>query len=191
MDEKRALTMKRRTAIKQLGALSAAASLPIGLLGQHQQQKKLGIALAGLGNYASRQLGPALQHTQYCELKGIVTGTAAKEMQWQKQYGISKANTYNYKNFDSIKNNDEIDIIYIVLPNFMHAEYTIRALEAGKHVICEKPMGLNAQECKTMLKAQKKAGKLLQIGYRLYYEPTHQAVKKINPRQQLPEVADS
>ena len=171
--------MNRRTAIRQLGALGAAAALPAYLHAQNPPKEKLGIALVGLGNYATHALAPALQHTQFCELRGIVTGTPEKEEKWQKQYNISKANTYNYRNFDSIKDNDEIDVIYIVLPNFMHAEYTIRALEAGKHVICEKPMGMNTQECKAMLAAQKKTGKLLQIGYRLFYEPTHLAAKNI------------
>jgi predicted dehydrogenase len=179
--------MKRRSVLKKLGALGAASTIPFALsanLEDLKNTKKLGVALVGLGNYATRQLAPALQHTQHIELRGIVTGTPAKEEKWQKEYGISKANTYNYKNFDSIKNNDEIDIIYIVLPNFMHAEYTIRALEAGKHVICEKPMGMNAKECEMMLEAQKKAGKLLQIGYRLFYEPSHLFAKQIGNEQQ-------
>ncbi len=170
--------MKRRTAIKNIGALGAATTLPAGWLTNLSTEQPLGIALVGLGNYATHQLAPALQHTQHCQLTGIVTGTPAKEPKWQEQYGIKKANTYNYKNFDRIRDNDEIDIVYIVLPNFMHAEYTIRALEAGKHVICEKPMGMNAQECKMMLDAQNRSGKLLQIGYRLYYEPTHLAAQQ-------------
>ena len=107
------------------------------------------------------------------ELTGIVTGTPSKATKWQKDYGISQQHTYNYENYDQIANDDAIDIIYIVLPNFMHAEYTIRALEAGKHVICEKPMGMNAQECKDMIAAAKKANKKLQVGYRLFYEPHH------------------
>ncbi len=137
------------------------------------QNKKLGIALVGLGNYATIQLAPALQQTQFCELKGIVTGTPEKEIKWQKEYGILPEHTYNYGNFDTIKNDPAIDIIYIVLPNFMHTEYTIRALEAGKHVICEKPMAMDVSSCKAMIAAAKKANRKLQIGYRLFYEPHH------------------
>lgn len=146
---------------------------PLSIACMEKTDKKLGIALVGLGNYATIQLAPALQQTQFCELKGIVTGTPEKEVKWQKEYGILPEHTYNYGNFDNIKNDSAIDIIYIVLPNFMHTEYTIRALEAGKHVICEKPMAMDVSSCKAMIAAAKKANRKLQIGYRLFYEPHH------------------
>ena len=134
-------------------------------------QKKLGIALVGLGGYATGQLGPALKETQFCELRGIVTGTPEKEVTWAEKYGIPEKNIYNYKNFDEIADNKDIDIIYVVLPNSMHAEFTIRAAQAGKHVICEKPMATSYEDCVKMIDACKKAGKKLSIGYRLHFEP--------------------
>lgn len=164
----------RREAIKSFAfAGGSLALLPYCNNLNSSENKKLGIALVGLGNYATRQLGPALQQTQFCELKGIVTGTPEKARNWQKEYNILPEHTYNYESFDKIADDPAIDIIYIVLPNFMHKEYTIRALKAGKHVICEKPMGMNAQECKEMIAAAKAANRKLQIGYRLYYEPHH------------------
>ncbi len=132
---------------------------------------KLGIALVGLGNYATNQLATALQHTEHCYLAGIVTGTPSKIPAWKEKYNIPDKNIYNYDNYDSIKDNPEIDVIYVVLPNNMHAEYTIRAFEAGKHVICEKPMAITVEDCDKMIAAGKKAGKLLSIGYRLHFEP--------------------
>ncbi len=152
---------------------SSLALLPLTSSFKYLEDKKLGIALVGLGNYATRQLAPALQHTQFCKLQAIVTGTPEKATKWQKDYNISPTHTYNYENFDSIKNDPTIDIVYIVLPNFMHKEYTIRALNAGKHVICEKPMGMDAAECKAMIAAAKNNNKMLQVGYRLYYDPYH------------------
>ncbi|HCZ10481.1 MAG TPA: glucose-fructose oxidoreductase, partial [Flavobacteriaceae bacterium] len=101
------------------------------------KNKKLGIALVGLGNYASRQLAPALLETKMCSLKAIVTGTPSKAIEWKKTYGLKDHQIYNYENFDTIANNDEIDIVYVVLPNNMHKEFTLRAFKAGKHVICE------------------------------------------------------
>lgn len=163
----------RRHALKNIGILGSVAALSPLNLACLSQEKKLGIALVGLGNYATLMLAPALQKTQYCELKGIVTGTPEKAVKWQKDYDIRPAHAYNYETFDKIKNDPAIDIIYIVLPNFMHEEYTIRALEAGKHVICEKPMAMDAAGCKNMIAAAKKAGKKLQVGYRLFYEPHH------------------
>jgi predicted dehydrogenase len=132
---------------------------------------KLGIALVGLGNYAGGQLAPALQQTEHCYLAGIVTGTPSKIDVWRNKYSIPEKNVYNYQTFDSIKDNPDIDIIYIVLPNSMHAEYVIRAAAAGKHVICEKPMALSVEDCDKMIAACKKAGKQLSIGYRLHFEP--------------------
>lgn len=136
-----------------------------------KQQGKLGIALVGLGNYAGGQLAPALQQTEHCFLSGIVTGTPSKIDKWKTKYSIPDKNVYNYQTFDSIKDNPDIDVIYVVLPNSMHAEYVIRAAEAGKHVICEKPMAMNVKECNEMIDACKKAGKMLSIGYRLHFEP--------------------
>lgn len=134
-------------------------------------EKKLGVALVGLGSYATGQLAPGLLQTEHCYLAGIVTGTPSKIPVWKEKYNIPDKNIYNYENFDSIKDNPDIDIVYVVLPNSMHAEYTIRAAEAGKHVICEKPMALNVEDCDKMIAACKKANKFLSIGYRLHFDP--------------------
>jgi predicted dehydrogenase len=132
---------------------------------------KLGIALVGLGSYAGGQLAPGLLQTEHCYLAGIVTGTPSKAETWKTKYNIPESNIYNYENFDGIKNNLAIDIVYVVLPNSMHSEYVIRAAQAGKHVICEKPMAISVKECDDMIAACKKAGKQLSIGYRLHFDP--------------------
>ncbi|MGA0560557.1 Gfo/Idh/MocA family protein [Larkinella sp. VNQ87] len=133
--------------------------------------RKLGIALVGLGKYSEGQLAPALEKTKLCRLAGIVTGTPDKVEKWKDQYKIPDKNVYNYQTFDQIADNPDIDIVYVVLPNSMHAEYVIRAAEAGKHVICEKPMATNAVDAQKMIEACNKAGKKLSIGYRLHFEP--------------------
>jgi glucose-fructose oxidoreductase len=135
------------------------------------QKKKLGVALVGLGYYSTDLLAPALQLTSNCSLTGIVSGTPSKVETWKKQYGIADGNVYTYDNFDSIANNDAIDVIYIVLPPSMHAEYSIRAAKAGKHVWCEKPMAPSAQECRDMIDACNKNKVKLSIGYRMHHEP--------------------
>lgn len=132
---------------------------------------KLGIALVGLGSYAGGQLAPALLQTEQCYLAGIVTGTPSKIETWKSKYNVADKNVYNYDNFDGIINNPDIDIVYVVLPNSMHAEYVIRAAQAGKHVITEKPMATSVEDCDKMIAACKKAGKMLSVGYRLHFEP--------------------
>ncbi|MFL5747486.1 MAG: Gfo/Idh/MocA family protein [Niastella sp.] len=140
--------------------------------------KKLNIALVGLGRYAGF-LAEGLQEAQYCRLAGIVTGTASKAVDWKKRYNIPDANIYNYQNFDGIKNNKDIDVVYIVLPNSMHKEYAIRTAQAGKHLIVEKPMAITASDCQEMIDACKKAGVQMANGYRLHYEPYNMEMKRL------------
>lgn len=146
-------------------------------------EKKLGVALVGLGYYSTDVLAPALQETRNCFLAGIVTGTPAKEKSWMEKYKIPKQNVYNYTTFDQIIDNKAIDIVYIVLPNSMHAEYTIRAAKAGKHVICEKPMALSAAECQSMIDACRQNNRQLSIGYRMQFEPHTQEVIRYGREQ--------
>jgi predicted dehydrogenase len=149
-----------------------------GLKG-NKSEGKLGIALVGLGKYSTDELAPALKETSHCELRGIVTGSPEKADKWKRKYDIRPTSVYNYESFDSIRDNADIDIVYVVLPNAMHKEYVIRAAQAGKHVICEKPMAISVEECDAMIDACKSAGKMLSIGYRLHFDPYHQEVMRL------------
>jgi glucose-fructose oxidoreductase len=160
------------------GLLVSGIPMGVGRPQRFQQGKNLGVALVGLGSYSTYQLAPALQRTRHCHLAGIVTGTPAKAEKWMQEYGIREQHVYNYENFDQIASDDAIDIVYVVLPNSMHAEFSIRAAQAGKHVICEKPMALNVAECDAIIDACKKAGVKLGIGYRLHSEPYTREVKR-------------
>lgn len=146
-------------------------------------QEKLNIALVGLGGYSTYQLAPALQQTKLCKLNGVVTGTPSKEDRWAKKYNIPEKNIYNYETLDRIADNDDIDIVYVVTPNSLHPEYTIRAAEAGKHVISEKPMATSVEDCQAMIDACNKAGKKLSIGYRLHFEPHNQEVMRLGQKE--------
>ena len=167
------------------GSLSGLEALNLGpaSLEAWQAGKQLNVALVGLGKYSTGQLAPALQETKLCRLAGIVTGSPEKVPQWKAKYNIPDKNVYDYKSFDRIADNPDIDIVYIVLPIAMHAEYTIRALQAGKHVICEKPMAMNADECRRMIEAAKKANKKFSIGYRLHFEPHHHEMMRLGQKE--------
>ncbi len=179
------LMLDRREFLQKLAVGSGALAIPELHRGLFPADKILGIALVGLGNYATHQLAPALQHTQRCRLVGLVTGTPEKAKTWSAKYRIPEKNIYNYQNFDEIRNNPDIDIVYVVLPNSMHAEYTIRAAKAGKHVICEKPMALNVQECEAMIRACAENRVQLSIGYRLYFEPHHLEMRRLGTQKIL------
>lgn len=141
-----------------------------------KKKDRLGVALVGLGYYSTDVLAPAFSRTSKCHLAGVVSGTPSKIETWQKKYAIPDGNVYSYDNFDAIANNPAIDVIYIVLPPSMHAEYTIRAAKAGKHVWCEKPMAPSVRECEAMIKACQDNHVKLSIGYRLHHEPNTRKV---------------
>ncbi len=167
----------RRKFIKNAGLGFAASTLPFSLIAKNIfPKKKLGVALVGLGYYSKDLLAPALQLTQYCELKGIVTGSPEKIPVWQSRYGIPDSNVYNYENMGEIANNEDIDIVYIVLPNGLHKKYSIVGAEAGKHVWCEKPMAITVSECEEMISSCKKNKVQLSIGYRMQHEPVTQKI---------------
>lgn len=172
--------LSRRKALQTLAVGGGALLLsPNILLAGTRKKEKLGVALVGLGYYSTDLLAPALQQTKNCYLAGIVTGTPAKAAAWKEKYKIPEKNIYNYQNFDSIANNPDIDVVYVVLPPSMHKEYVIRAANAGKEVWCEKPMAMNAAECQEMIAACKKNKKSLAIGYRLHHEPNTQQYTRI------------
>jgi len=133
--------------------------------------KKLGVALAGLGNYSTHQLGPALRQTSHCRLTGVITGDRAKGKKWARDYGFPEKNVFSYDTMAQLAGSSDIDVVYVVTPNGLHAEHTIAAAKSGKHVICEKPMAVSVAECDAMIAACKAAGVRLMIGYRLHYEP--------------------
>jgi predicted dehydrogenase len=145
-----------------MSALSSCAQTP---------GKKLGFALVGLGSLSTHQIAPALQNTRYCQLTGIVTGHPQKAERWKAQYNIPDKNVYNYDTMDQMANNPDIDVVYVVTPNGLHADHTIKALRAGKHVLCEKPMEVSVDKCQQMIDEAQKAGKQLAIGYRMHFEP--------------------
>jgi predicted dehydrogenase len=133
--------------------------------------KKLGFALVGLGKLSQGQLIPGLRNSKGCKLAAVVTGDPAKGARIAKENGLPADAIYSYETFDRIANDPRVDVVYIVLPNGMHAEYTIRAFKAGKHVLCEKPLATTAKDCEAMIAAAKKAGKQLMTAYRCHYEP--------------------
>jgi glucose-fructose oxidoreductase len=168
--------MKRRHFIQASSAVAATAFLASPDYLFAKKKKKLGVALVGLGYYSTDLLAPALQLTQYCELKGIVTGSPEKIPIWQTKYGILDKNIYNYQNMHTIADNDEIDVVYIVLPPALHAKYSIIAANAGKHVWCEKPMEVSSEKCQSIIKACADNKVKLSIGYRMHHEPNTQTL---------------
>jgi predicted dehydrogenase len=130
----------------------------------------LRVAIMGLGSYGTR-VAEAMQTCKKAKLVGVISGTPSKVKAWQSKYNIPEKNCYNYENYDNIKNNPDIDAVYVITPNALHHDAVIRVAKAGKHAISEKPMAVNAKEGQEMVDACKKANVHLLVGYRMHFEP--------------------
>jgi len=166
----------RRDFLEKLAV--SAVSLPIlysptGLFAACEEPYNgpiLRVAIMGLGSYGSR-VAKAMVACKRAKLVGVISGTSSKITKWRSEYNIPEKNCYNYENFDGIKDNPDIDAVYIITPNGLHCEQAIRVAKARKHVICEKPMGVNAKEGQEMVDACKASDVKLLIGYRMHFEP--------------------
>ncbi len=144
----------------------------------------LRVAICGLGSYGSR-VADAMQSCTKAKLVGAISGTPSKLTTWQNKYNIPAKNCYNYENFDAIKDNPDIDAVYIITPNSLHKPYTLRVAKAGKHVISEKPMAMNAKEGQEMIDACRQANVKLLVGYRMHLEPKTLEVVRMRKEGEL------
>jgi predicted dehydrogenase len=147
--------------------------------------RKVGWAIVGLGKLALEEVMPAFARCKLSRPASLVSGHPDKARKVAAAYGVDPKNIFNYDNFDKLAGNTDVDVVYVILPNSMHAEYTIRALQAGKHVLCEKPMAVSAKECERMIAAAGEARKQLMIAYRLHYEPFNQKVMELCRKQEF------
>lgn len=146
-------------------------------------------AIVGLGELALEEVMPAFGLCKLSRPTALVSGHPEKAAKVADTYGVDRRHLYTYDNFDKIAEDDRIDVVYIVLPNHMHAEFTIRALKAGKHVLCEKPLSATIEEAGAMCETAKKTGRKLMTAYRLRYEPfTQTAISLVRDQRSLGKV---
>ncbi|MDP1027319.1 Gfo/Idh/MocA family oxidoreductase [Sphingomonas sp. KR1UV-12] len=159
--------------IERRDLLLSAAALTVGMAAPTlaASPRKLGYAIIGLGYYGLGVIIPQFRNCAHSRLAAVVSGDPAKAKRVAAEHGLPARSVYSYADFDRIRDNPDVDIVYVCLPNAMHAEYTIRAAKAGKHVLCEKPMAVSVAECEAMIAACKTANRKLMIGYRCHFEP--------------------
>ena len=138
--------------------------------------QRIGFAIVGLGRLSLDQILPAMAKSKSCRPVALVSGDRAKALKIAQQYGIKPSAIYDYTTYDQLAQNPEVKVIYIVLPNAQHAEFTVRGAKAGKHILCEKPMATSVKECQQMIAACNAAGVKLMIAYRSQYEPYDRAM---------------
>ena len=165
----------RRKFLEKITISTVGLSLipnPTGLFAassEPYQGPVLKVALLGLGSYAGR-VAEAMQDCKRAKITGLISGTPSKLKDWGAKYNVPEKSRYTYENFDAVKDNPDIDAVYVITPNGLHKDQALRVAKAGKHVICEKPMGINAAEGQAMVDACKAAKVKLLIGYRMHFE---------------------
>jgi predicted dehydrogenase len=156
---------------RKVGAQPSPGAPSSAVPGALPVEQRVRFAIVGLGKLSLGELLPAFANCRFSRPTALVSGDRAKAESIAKQYGLSPSHIYDYASFDRLRDDDQVDVVYVVLPNSMHAEFTIRAANAGKHVLCEKPMANSVDECRQMIEACQKAQRQLMVAYRMQYEP--------------------
>jgi predicted dehydrogenase len=141
--------------------------------------KRVGFAIVGLGRLSLEEILPAFGECGQARPVALVSGSPEKMATVARQYGIAADACYSYEEFDRLRDNPSVQVVYVVLPNAMHREYVERAAAAGKHVLCEKPMAVSSAEAQAMIAACRKARVKLMIAYRIQYQAHHLRVRQL------------
>ena len=134
---------------------------------------RVGFAIVALGRLSMEEILPAFAQSKMCKVTALVSGSPEKLKAVGAQYAIPPDSLYSYDDFDRIAQNENVQVIYIVLPNSMHKEFTLRAAAAKKHVLCEKPIATSVADAQAMVAACADAKVKLMIAYRCRYQPHH------------------
>jgi predicted dehydrogenase len=140
--------------------------------------KKVKVAIIGCGGIANGKHLPSLSKLDTVELVAFCDIIVERAQKAADQYGAEGAKVY--ENYKELLKDGSIDVIHVCTPNDAHADISIDAMEAGKHVMCEKPMAKTAEDARRMLEASKRTGKKLTIGYNNRFRPDSQHMKKIS-----------
>jgi predicted dehydrogenase len=130
--------------------------------------RKVRYAVVGAGWIAQEDFMPGVAKTGNSVMTALVTSNPKKGRELSEKYEIE--HVCDYDGFDALLRSGRIDAIYLATPNTMHRDFTVRALAAGIHVLCEKPMAPRIEDCRAMIDAGKKSGAKLMIAYRLHFE---------------------
>ncbi|MEE0928203.1 MAG: Gfo/Idh/MocA family oxidoreductase [Acutalibacteraceae bacterium] len=134
------------------------------------------VGIIGCGGIANGKHMPALQKVADCEMVAFCDIVEERAVLAAKEFGTENAAVYT--DYRELLKDKTIDVVHVCTPNRSHSFITVDALEAGKHVMCEKPMAINSKEAKKMLDAAKRTGKKLSIGYQSRFRPDAQYLKK-------------
>ncbi|GBF05080.1 glucose-fructose oxidoreductase [Deinococcus aerius] len=141
------------------------------------ERRRVGYAIVGIGELSAGELIPAARTSEHAYVAALVTSEPEKGRAFARAYDLTDDDVYTYDRFEDLKDREDVEAVYIVLPNSLHREYVERAARMGKHVLCEKPLSVNAAEAQAMVDACREAGVLLMTAYRCQYTPHHWAAR--------------
>jgi predicted dehydrogenase len=134
----------------------------------------IGYAVLGLGWISQAAMLPAFGNAgRNSRLVALISGDADKRRLLAERYGLPASATYDYDGYERCLERDDVDAVYVAVPNHLHREYTLRAAEKGVHVLCEKPMAVTEAECRAMIEACRIHSVRLMIAYRLHFDPAN------------------
>ncbi len=141
----------------------------------------VGFGVMGKTHFKCYQAMQGIKITAICDTGdiNIAAQTQASANLGKMESGIDISNVHIYKDFEKMLSEEKLDLVSITLPTFMHADFAVKALHAGVNVLCEKPMALSPNECRSMIDAAEKSGKVLQIGHCLRFWPEYVRAKEI------------
>lgn len=170
-----ATPIARRSVLLGIGAaagLAACGRVDIA-------SRRRGVAVVGIGEHSLERVIPAIFETHSCRLTGLLSSSVEKLKDIGTRFGVPVAGQYTYDDLEHIADNPDIDFVFVAVPNALHAEFAIRAAQAGKHVLVEKPMAVSSEQCEAMIEASSDAGKFLAVAYRLQFDPRYREMQRL------------
>ena len=147
------------------------------------EAKQLNWGILGAAKIA-RSLAPAIRESRFARAYAVASRTLAKAETFANEHGFEKS----YGSYEALLEDPEVQVIYNPLPNSLHCEWTIKALNAGKHVLCEKPLADNTAQCEQMIAAAKKSGRLLMEAFMYRFHPQTSKIKELVTQGTIGEV---
>ena len=149
--------------------MSIKEALGLNTLLGANDTKTVRYAIVGLGDIAQEDMMPGVDHTGNSKITALVSSDPEKLKELSRKYDVS--NTYTYEQFSEALRSGTFDAIYLATPNWRHAEFVVPALQAGIHVLVEKPMEVSTEKCREILAAEKASTAKFMVAYRLHFEP--------------------
>ncbi len=143
--------------------------------------------ILGASGVAHRRTMPAINMAEGNELRALMVRDIERAKKLAQEHGVP----IYYDSVDDLLSDPEVDVVHIATPVYLHCEHVIKSAEHGKHILCEKPMAMNVDECKRMLQACEQNNVLLEIAFTLRFHPCFHEIKEIVDNNELGKIVEA